>query len=422
MVVEITDGGFRPDGYIPFQEGLNEGLKDEEGNIVISPDLGYRTIGLFDDGVAIGFRLDHKEYEGGWGLLDERGNKLTEFKYWFVERFAADLFLVYVTPGLKKNVMRRDGKLIFAENYDRIYGYKCGYMIAGNTIRKTKTTPTRYPEGVLHENGEVVLPVEFREIIWNEETGCYGGVPYEKEIIADPDEPYNGYIKLLEEFVSKELDGDINKLKSFDLRTLKGGDYKLVPDAICALVFKDVYGNQMFDTRCHLVLHSRNMIHWNLVDIELENHDRVVFHHYKHTEKQKNDVRRLEDLWNTIGNLWIDPKDIIDYKKDFYFDKSMANLHYELTNYKYTPRKQDWFLNHYLGEQGVIRLSQDLLLDYFFDYYGNPEPIFDHIKYSLDGTTASDYFRILAQYIKVCEDVIPHRSEQIIRRLKNILN
>ena len=96
--------GTRLDGYIAFMDGLYEGLMDNEGKIVISSDLGYREIKEFVDGVAIGFSLDHKPDEGGWGLLDEQGNKITEFKYWYIEPFAGhNLYCVYVTPGLRKN-------------------------------------------------------------------------------------------------------------------------------------------------------------------------------------------------------------------------------------------------------------------------------------------------------------------------------
>ena len=83
----LESTGQRPDGYTSFMEGLYEGLMDDKGNVVISPKRGYRSIGDFIDGVAIGFRLNHKPKEGGWGLLNEKGEKITEFKYWFIELF-----------------------------------------------------------------------------------------------------------------------------------------------------------------------------------------------------------------------------------------------------------------------------------------------------------------------------------------------
>lgn len=161
----------RPDGYASFMEGLYEGLMDDKGNVVISPTLGYREIKEFIDGVAIGFRLDHKPDEGGWGLLNEKGEKITEFRYWFIQLFAGrNLYIVDVTPGLRKNLMWNDGTLVFSNSFQTIYprSYRNGYVVVGNTIRKTKTTPTRYPKGLMHVSGEMLLPVEYDDIGWME--------------------------------------------------------------------------------------------------------------------------------------------------------------------------------------------------------------------------------------------------------------
>ncbi|MBR1549754.1 MAG: WG repeat-containing protein [Bacteroidales bacterium] len=161
---------------------------DNEGNVVISPALGYREIYEFVDGVAIGFRLDHKPDEGGWGLLNERGEKITDFKYWHIERFVErNLYIACVTPGLRKNLMRNDGTLVFKESYQDIYknSYKGGYVIASNTIRKTSAAPNRYPKGLLHTKGEVLLPVEYDDIQW---------VKGREDILCIKREGYIGYV------------------------------------------------------------------------------------------------------------------------------------------------------------------------------------------------------------------------------------
>lgn len=183
--------GQRPDGYIAFMEDLHEGLMDNEGHNIISPELGYRSISDFIDGVAIGFRLDHKPNEGGWGLLNEKGEKITEFKYWYIEPFAGrNLYLVSITPGLRKNLMWNDGTLVFKENYQDFYkkSYRNGYVIASNTVRKTKTTPTRYLKGLLHVRGEVLLPVEYEAIGW---------MKYFDDVLYTKREGHFGYVRAL---------------------------------------------------------------------------------------------------------------------------------------------------------------------------------------------------------------------------------
>lgn len=181
----------RPDGYTSFMEGMYEGLMDDKGNVVISPALGYREIECFIDGVAIGFRLDHKPNEGGWGLLNEKGEKITAFKYWYIELFVGrNLYCVSVTPGLRKNLMWNDGTLVFDTNFQSIYPhrYRNGYVVVGNTIRKTKTTPTRYPKGLMHVNGEMLLPVVYDDIDWEE--------GYD-DILCTKRDGYIGYVRAL---------------------------------------------------------------------------------------------------------------------------------------------------------------------------------------------------------------------------------
>ena len=196
--------GQRPDGYTSFMEGLYEGLMDDNGNLVISPTLGYREIKEFIDGVAIGFRIDHKPDEGGWGLLNEKGEKITEFCYWFIELFAGrNLYIVNVTPGLRKNLMWNDGTLVFSNSFQTIYprSYRNGYVVVGNTIRKTKTTPTRYPKGLMHVSGEMLLPVEYDDIDWME--------GYD-DILCTKREGHIGYVRALYgEHIGIEIDVEL---------------------------------------------------------------------------------------------------------------------------------------------------------------------------------------------------------------------
>ena len=135
------------DGFIVYEEGLFTGLMDSEGNVVISTERHYRSVGDFVNGVAIVYHYDRKPDEGGWGLVDEQGVEICECKYWHIQLLAGSLYKVQVTPGGKENLMWNDGKLVFEESYGSLFGYRHGYIIACNTLRKTKTTPTRYLYG-----------------------------------------------------------------------------------------------------------------------------------------------------------------------------------------------------------------------------------------------------------------------------------
>ena len=165
--------GPREDGYIAYEEGYYMGIMDKEHNVIISTEKHYRSIDVFMNGVAIVFYYDHKLEEGGWGMIDIQGNVVCECKYWYIKLLAGSLYLVQVTPGGKENLMWSDGKMVFKESYGSLYGYRNGYIIACNTIRKTKTTPTRYLKGLLHVRGEVLLPMEYDKIEWMEDYDNY---------------------------------------------------------------------------------------------------------------------------------------------------------------------------------------------------------------------------------------------------------
>ena len=165
--------GPREDGYIAYEEGYYMGIMDKEHNVIISTEKHYRSIDVFMNGVAIVFYYDHKLEEGGWGMIDIQGNVVCECKYWYIKLLAGSLYLVQVTPGGKENLMWSDGKMVFKESYGSLYGYRNGYIIACNTIRKTKTTPTRYLKGLLHVRGEVLLPVEYDKIEWMKDYDDY---------------------------------------------------------------------------------------------------------------------------------------------------------------------------------------------------------------------------------------------------------
>lgn len=500
----------RSDGYIAFMEGRYEGLMDNEGNVVISPSLGYRTIKEFVDGVAIGFRLDHRTNEGGWGLLNVQGEKVTEFKYWYIEPFAGHyLYLVDVTPSRRKNLMWNDGTLVFAENFHTIFknSYRNGYVIVSNTIPKTKTTPTPYPKGLVHINGEVLLNVEYDDIHWMagyddilwikrkgyigyvrvfygehigieidvtlpnlwigvkgticegciyskgidpEGNGCgklfarsfrdrnlAGRCEYRKRSLTEPSEfelrrilywkeqrriadPVFEHCKLLCEFVEEHLDGDIERLKTFDLRRMIGDPhydnpqsasnhvrYLNISRAICVMAFHDVYGREMFDSKGRFSRECGFIMDDNLLDIK------KIYDHSLSDDPHS-------ALFFNVGNIWYDPSNLIGYPHGMYFDQSLLNLKQTLEKYKYKPRKNELFKKKYIEQGGFGQLMHDLLMDDFFDYY-TPEPVMGEVRVNFNYTKPLEFNELMNKYFSICQKVIPHRATLVIDKLrKNI--
>ena len=500
----------RSDGYIAFMDGLYEGLMDNEGNVVISPSLGYRTIKEFVDGVAIGFRFDHKTNEGGWGLLNEQGEKVTEFKYWYIEPFAGrNLYLVDVTPALRKNLMWNDGTLVFGDSYQVIYksSYRNGYVIVGDTIPKTKMTPTRYPKGLVHINGEVLLAVEYDDINWmdnyddillikrkgyigyvralygehigieidvtlpniwigvkgticegciysksidSEGNGCgklfkrsfrdrnlAGRCEYRKRSLTEPSEfeqrrilywkeqkriadPVFEHWKLLCEFIEEHLDGDLERLKTFDLRRMVGDPhydnpqlasnhvrYLNISRAICVMAFHDVYGREMFDGKGWFSRECDFIMDDNLLNIK------KIYDHNLSDDP-------LSTLLFNVGNIWYDPSNLIGYSHGLYFDQSLLNLKHTLENYKYKPKKNEHFKKRYIDYGGFEQLMHDLLMDDFLDYY-IPKPAMGEVAVNFNYTKLSVVNELMNKYFSICQKVIPHRATLMIDKLKKNL-
>lgn len=83
-----------------------------------------------------------------------------------------------VECGIKHNIMRPDGTLVLKEWTHDVYDIDShGYFIFGNTIAKTKTTPTRYLRGIAHINGDIIFPPIFEKVYeFDEENGWYGEI------------------------------------------------------------------------------------------------------------------------------------------------------------------------------------------------------------------------------------------------------
>lgn len=133
------------------------GLMDSNKSWVISPKLGFTSFKDFDDGLIIGFRPASDGYS--WVVVDYHGNPITDERFNFIEKAGEGYFRV--ERGSRQNIMRRDGTIVLKEWPHRVGHVQEGYFSYGYTRRKTKTTPTRYEDGVAHVSGVIVFPPIF---------------------------------------------------------------------------------------------------------------------------------------------------------------------------------------------------------------------------------------------------------------------
>lgn len=135
------------------------GLRDRTGRWIVSPKHGYKSFNHYDDGLMIAYRSEDDGY--GWVLVDYHGNCISD-RYNYIEPAGEGFYMV--EKGTRHNIMRRDGSLVLKEWPHRVWKVSNGYFQIENTIRKTKTTPTRYVAGVAHVNGVIVFPMIFESV------------------------------------------------------------------------------------------------------------------------------------------------------------------------------------------------------------------------------------------------------------------
>lgn len=153
------------------------GLINKKRDVVLSPDMGYESFIDYHDGLIIANKPTKNG--PGWMLIDYLGNPITPEGYTFITYAEEDCYKV--EKGSRHNIMRRNGTFVLKEWPHRVSKVYNGYFTFGKTIRKTKSTPTRYVEGLAHINGTVVFPMVFDSLIPSEGavfSAKYDGKPY----------------------------------------------------------------------------------------------------------------------------------------------------------------------------------------------------------------------------------------------------
>lgn len=153
--------------YTLIEEGFWCGTIDKDGKMHISPELHYRSIHEFVDGVAIACQRIQENEALKWGLIDTEGNHISEFKYGYVEAWGEGYYKCEI--GNKKNILRRDGTEVLKDWFNDVFKVERGLFVIGNTIRKTKEHPTLYPRGLASVNGDILFPPVFDRLRWHDE-------------------------------------------------------------------------------------------------------------------------------------------------------------------------------------------------------------------------------------------------------------
>lgn len=116
-------------------------------------------IGPYDENNLAVYHDDDKEW-----LVDRNLIPISE-KYTHILPWGEGYY--YAELGSKKNIIRPNGTLVLKEWHHDISKVTNGFIIFGNTIRKSKTNPqTRYVRGVAHVSGIIIFPMIFNAARW----------------------------------------------------------------------------------------------------------------------------------------------------------------------------------------------------------------------------------------------------------------
>ncbi|NLV52217.1 MAG: hypothetical protein GXY64_02995 [Bacteroidales bacterium] len=259
-------------------------------------------------------------------------------------------------------------------------------------------------------------------------------------------------VSLINDFVDEKLQGNINKLVSFDIAQLQGDrkygscngssfdcDNTNISRAIYALVFEGVWKNMNYDTLGDWKYRGDTINTFNTTfGKPVEEGGFLGLNHFEPDEKMLQRVTRFRSLYHTIGNFVVLPNAYIGrnslntfrgsyYKWRDYIDQFINSLYDYLTN----PQKieNEIFLQlmelnkedfePYHGEDGFNLLLSKLLLDDCIDETGCPKRLFDVVYYWNSSLTREAYLDHVIRYIDFCEPFIVKRGKKIVEILES---
>ncbi|MCD8287788.1 MAG: WG repeat-containing protein [Porphyromonadaceae bacterium] len=251
-------------------------------------------------------------------------------------------------------------------------------------------------------------------------------------------------LQLVKDFIADKLDGDLDKLREYDLLSLhddeKYGSNDIsrvnIVKAVMALVFSDawpdlnVYNIDQYLYRCSEMNHYLRLFGMNILDRYFKSMQK--FHP---TEEQHQRAVKVAHLIYTIGNIWVLPNKVIidEYKNSSryhgYMDKFLQGMYAvftgqenrdkELQQICYSNRK---FMAGYQGEEGFHKFIRNMMLEDYVDEYGMPKDLFMSVWNTMKGLSRDDYFKAVDVFCSFCEEAIPKRTGYMIEKLKMLIN
>lgn len=251
-------------------------------------------------------------------------------------------------------------------------------------------------------------------------------------------------LDLLMDFIKDKLDGNIDNLRTYNLSSLredeKYGDTNIerapIIRAIMALAFADAWPNlsvnsiEKYEYWCSQINHFQRLFGANICDQYFKG-----LQNFSPTAAQHERALNVANMVYSIGNMWVLPNKasfssyLNDSKYKGYVDKflkSMFDVFVGASKVDLTMKgilfKNRKLMAEYQGLDGWKKFVEMMLLEDYTNDNKEPKPIFKQVWLSMKGLTKKEYFEAFEQYCSFCEKYIPKRSEQIIVKLKEILN
>ena len=252
--------------------------------------------------------------------------------------------------------------------------------------------------------------------------------------------------ELIQDFIKEKLDGDINKLATFDFGTLredpKYGDCKgfafsvdkcNIVKAIMSIVFADVwpelnqYNIERYKYLCGGINYTQYLFGANIMDKFFKGMEQ-----FNPTKEQHERAVRVYHLTECIGNIWVLPggidKDKDTYHYHGYADLFLKGIYAGMTgNGKVQPDlkaalyKARKLMKNYQGSDGFRQFALDMMLNDYIDYYSKPIDLFMHVWSMMKGLKPETYFKAVDEYCDFMEQFVPKRGKLIVEKLKKKL-
>lgn len=260
-------------------------------------------------------------------------------------------------------------------------------------------------------------------------------------------------LQLIKDFVNDYLDGDINKLVTFDIKQLQGNkkyggcngssfdsDNTNIVRAVLAVVFENVWPDLDEDSITRMDYRGDTINTFNtMFGPRLKNGEFQGFSLVAPNDENAVRIEKFYHTYTTIGNFVILPnkrygrytlntfRGTYSKWRDF-FDKFLIGLRYYLTQansdnevfMRLMEANNDSF-RCYRSEDGFRRLCKKLYLEDFLDNQSNVRHLFNVTYWWKKSLKTDEYIDNVCNYLDFCEPFIMNRGKMIVKILKEKL-